>query len=166
MRDPRELPTRGLAKRSVLGLAVLMVAVASAAFGLWRESARAAETGGEAADPAPSRQAAVVYYFHGDARCPTCLAIERQTHRVVTNRFADELSEEALSFEVVNFDSAEGRHYRDRYDLAFGTVVVQAPGESGPWRNLSEVWTLIRAEPFEFEEYLVGNVRAVLESPR
>ena len=163
--DSARLSRRGFALRSALGLAVVLVAVASAAMGLRRESARTAAVAEAAASSASPAEAAVVYYFHGDARCPTCLSIERQTGLVLESRFADELAGGSLSFEVVNFDAAGGRHYRDEYDLAFGTVVVQAPGQDGAWRNLSEVWTLIRATRFEFEEYLVDNVREVLELP-
>ncbi len=32
----------------------------------------------------------IVYYFHGNVRCPTCKAIESQTRDVVENDFAEE----------------------------------------------------------------------------
>jgi len=152
----------GLALRALAGLVLVLVAVGSVLAGLRREAARAG--GGDAA-AAESPQAAApttVYYFHGDTRCPTCRAIEDRTAWVVTRRFADELANGTLAFEIVNFDAAEGRRFRDLYDLAFGSVVVQGAGAGRPWKNLAEVWTLIHGDPTAFEVYLIENVDAML----
>ena len=42
-------------------------------------------------DTAASKDHVIVYYFHGDIRCPTCKTIESQTHDTVQSDFAAQL---------------------------------------------------------------------------
>ena len=63
------------------------------------EELRALRSQGGSALPAgsvsptePLQEGLVVYYFHGDIRCPTCRAIESQTKDVVERDFADQLA--------------------------------------------------------------------------
>lgn len=128
------------------------------------ETSEAEETAfAESPAAAIRSQPVTVYYFHGDTRCKTCLAIESQTAHVIRARFAPELEDEALRFEIVNYDTPSNAHYLQDYDLSFGSVVVQGVGEDRSWENLAEVWTLIHGEPAAFEAYIVAHVRRMLE---
>lgn len=159
-----DIPKHKSIAKPVVGLALVAVAIAAVAIGLARESSKS-----EATDPTEAAvttveqpQMVTVYYFHGDTRCETCLSIEAATERVVRERFADELASGALRYEAVNYDTPANRHFRDDYDLAFGSVVVQGAGDSRPWENLADVWSLIHDDPATFDAYLDEHIAHML----
>lgn len=151
--------------KPLAGVAVLVLAAGSVLTGLMRQG----DAPRSAAGPAPAAavvariEPVTVYYFHADARCKTCRAIEAETARVVRQRFDAELADGRLAFEVVNIDAPAGQPFRARYELAFGSVVVQGAGAQQPWENLADVWTLIHGEPALFEAYVVDHVQRMLE---
>ena len=152
---------RGGVARPALGFALVAVAIGAVAIGVVRESSESRS--GEVAGALVEQERAVtVYYFHGQARCETCLAIESATERVVRERFAGELDAGTLRYEAVNYDAPAERHFREEYNLAFGSVVVQGVGDDRPWENLAEVWTRIHDDPAEFEAYLVEHISSML----
>lgn len=155
------VPARtGLAK-PLVGIVLVVVAIGAVAIGVVRESSKSV-TDEVVSSPAEQPQVVTVYYFHGDDRCQTCRAIEAATERVVRDRFAEELASGMLLYKAVNFDAPGERHFRDDYDLAFGSVIVQGYGDDHPWKNLTDVWSLIHSDPAEFEAYLVENIVPML----
>lgn len=152
--------------RSVAGLTLVAVALAALAIGLSREAKRG--SGGSAPPDTAARPydegSVVVYYFHGEFRCETCLAIEARTAEVVRRVFAEEIAGGAMRFEIVDFDEPANEHFRDDYDLAYGTVVVQGAGADGGWEELADVWTYIHAEGTAFEDYLVEHINRMLDT--
>jgi hypothetical protein len=154
-------PSReGLAK-PLLGIALIAVALGAVAIGVAREGSKSGAAD-DASPPAERTQVVTVYYFHGETRCETCLAIESATERVVRERFAEELAEGTLRYEAVNYDAPAGRHFRDDYDLAFGSVVVQGIGGDRPWENLADVWSLVHDDPAKLEAYLTRRITSML----
>jgi hypothetical protein len=101
----------------------------------------------------------VVYYFHGDLRCQTCNTIEEQSHDAIKTGFNPDLSSGVLSWRLVNFDEPENAHFRDDFDLSFSSVVVaEVHGDRVVrWKNLPDVWTLVRGSRQDFEAYIVQN---------
>jgi hypothetical protein len=165
----------GSVLKTALGVAIVAIAIAAVAVGLFREADHAREAEQIAATPAATSaietapgakahqpNAVIVYYFHGDYRCETCLAIESQTVRAVETNFADEIDAGRLRLEIVNFDAPANRHFRADYNLAFGTVLVQGAGEA--WENLDNVWDLVHEDPADFETYLVDQIRPMLDA--
>ncbi|MBC7335442.1 MAG: hypothetical protein H5U01_04105, partial [Clostridia bacterium] len=57
-------------------------------------TASPAAASGPAQEPAPQiiKDGVLVYLFHGNVRCPTCLAIEASTKEVLETNFAGELN--------------------------------------------------------------------------
>lgn len=156
-------PTRKGLGKPMMGLALVVVAIGAVAIGLAREASKSPVV--EAAlTPIERPQAVTVYYFHGETRCPTCLKIEAATERVVSEWFPDQLDAGTLRYEAVNYDVPSDRHFRNDYNLAFGSVVVQGVGEARPWENLAEVWSLIHDDPAVFEAYLVEHITIMLET--
>jgi len=151
--------------RGAAGVVLVLLALSAVAIGLTREATRAGAAAHDPATDAPAQKQVSVYYFHGDERCATCLAIEAQTTDVVREHFAPELDLGQLRYEVVNYDEPANQHFRDDFDLAYGTVVVQGADEARSWESLDDVWTLIHDDPADFEAYLVEHIRAALESP-
>jgi hypothetical protein len=156
----RSAPQAQRLARAALGILLVAGAGGAVVVGVARENAPSSSSGTAASDPAPA-EVVTVYYFHGERRCRTCLAIESATERVVRGRFADELAAGSLRYEAIDFDEPAHRHFKEDYDLAFGTVVVQGFGGARTWRNLTEVWTLVD-DPAKFEAYLVENIQPML----
>lgn len=160
--DSESAPQRkGLAKPA-MGIALVALAIGAVAIGVAREGSESS-AGQIAAEPVEQPRAVTVYYFHSDTRCRTCLAIESKTERIVRERFANELAAGTLRYEAVNYDAPDDRHFRDDYDLSFGTVVVQGIGGNRPWENLSDVWSLVHEDSEEFEAYLAEHITPMLE---
>lgn len=108
-------------------------------------------------------QGVTVYYFHGNRRCSSCLAIERYTVGSLQRAFSREIAEKQLLIEVVNVDNPENEHFVTDYELSYQTVVVQDP--SGSWRKLDRVWDLL-ADSAAFEGYITSEVDIDLERAR
>lgn len=147
--------------RTLLGLVLIVIVTSAVAVGIVREGAKSGVSGAAIA-PVEEPQAVTVYYFHGEMRCVTCLAIETATERVVHAEFGDEIASGNLRYLALNFDAPENRHFREKYDLAFGTVLVQGVDDERSWENLGEVWTLIHDDPIAFDAYLVEQIALML----
>ena len=86
----------------------------------------------------------VVYYAHGNTRCPTCEAIESQAHEAVTSGFAAELKDGSVSWKIVNYEEPAGERFIKDYGVHIATVVLvpMKDGKPGEWKRLDEVWSL------------------------
>jgi hypothetical protein len=105
----------------------------------------------------------VVYYFHGNRRCRTCLGIQESIVKTVRERFAAETASGALTFQEINFEEPENKHFAKDYDLSFGSMVVAA--QKGPatlkWENCNKVWDLAHNEP-ALTDYTDKQIRTFL----
>ncbi len=105
-----------------------------------RAAELAAETNAEAGD-----SKIIVYYFHGNARCKTCLTIEMYALEAVETGFPEALKANRIDFLTVNLDLAENEHFIDDFQLSARTVVIQkvVDGKGGAYLNLTRVWELV-----------------------
>ena len=46
----------------------------------------------------------LVYYFHGDARCSSCIKLEKYTEEAVKGHFQTEIESGKITFQVVNVE--------------------------------------------------------------
>ncbi len=165
------MSSRESLKVSVLSV-FLVALVASGAWaqtgkGLWGSqrpiAARTAETTPAATSgkrPAADRKI-VVYYIHGDARCPSCLKIESYTAEAVKTTFADSLKSGAIEWRPVNSDAKGNEHYMTDYQLVTKSVVLSEVrgGREVRWKNLPKVWELL-GDKDSFETYIKREVAA------
>lgn len=109
--------------------------------------------------------ALVVYYFHGETRCPTCRDIERYSHEAVQSAFAEDLAQDKVNWRVVNYEQPENSHFAADYEIVAPTVVLvrMADGKVVDWRNLGRVWELVGDQEV-FTEYLQNEIRSMLGS--
>lgn len=105
----------------------------------------------------------VVYYFHGDIRCPTCRAIESQTHETVQNDFADRLKSSRIAWKVLNYDKPEGADLAKRFDVHMANVVLarMSGGQIENWKRLDQVWALVGDKP-AFAEFVRAEITQML----
>lgn len=107
----------------------------------------------------------VVYYFHGNTRCPTCQSIENFSHAAIESAFAEQLGHQEVLWKVVNYELPEHSHFVTDYDIVAPTVVLvrRAAGDTVEWRNLDRVWELI-GDREAFTEYIQTETQSMLGS--
>ena len=87
----------------------------------------------------------IVYYFHGNARCKTCLTIEMYALEAIETGFPKALKANQIDFLTVNLEVAENEHFIDDFQLAARTVVLEriVDGKRKDYVNLTRVWELV-----------------------
>ncbi len=105
----------------------------------------------------------IVYYFHTTFRCRACLMLEQRTRQAVEGSFAAELKSGKIRFREINYEEPQNEHYMDRYKLYTKQVVISAvkDGKEVAWKNLDEVWQLLRNEA-RFNLYITDEVKKFL----
>jgi hypothetical protein len=113
---------------------------------------------------APSAERRVVaYYFHGHARCKTCLTIERYSQEALESGFQTELADGRLEWLVVDIDEPENEHFVEDFQLVSKSLVlVEYTGEKvGEFKVLPKVWRLT-GDKDAFLAYVQRETRAML----
>lgn len=118
---------------------------------------------GTDSETAPAHEI-LVTYFTTDARCPTCLQIEKQAREAIESGFPEELAGGTVRFVTKNFDRPENKHFIETYGLSFKTVVIsdRRNGREMSWARFDEVWDLVD-KPGDFAVYLRNGVRNCLD---
>lgn len=116
-----------------------------------------------AADLSSSIQV-VAYYFHGDARCPTCHRMEQFSKEAIEDNFKDELVSGKLVFKTVNIDKKENRHFVDDYQLYTKSLVLSLviEGKEVKSKNLAKIWEYAGNKE-KFFEYVKTEVNEFLK---
>ena len=111
----------------------------------------------------------VVYYFHGEIRCPTCRAIESQSHETVENDFAEQLRSGEMAWRIVNYEKPESADLTKKFDVHMANVVLARMdgGEIKNWKRLDQVWALVGDKPAfaEFVRTEIGQMLAESTPP-
>ena len=107
----------------------------------------------------------VVYYFHGNRRCNSCVTIERLTQKALEQGFATELRQGKIQWKPTNVETPETSHYVSDYRLASQSVILSQvkDGKQVGWQNLQQVWYLLGNEE-EFIAYVQDGIRASLRA--
>lgn len=107
----------------------------------------------------------VVYYFHSNARCPTCRSIEAYASEAVHGGFARQLDTGRMQWRVVNYEEPAYRHHVAEFNLIAPTVILvkMQGGAQSQWNNLARVWELVD-EKDAFISYVQDEIRALLTS--
>lgn len=83
----------------------------------------------------PERDRVEVIYFHGKQRCPTCMAIEKNTVDVVNTLFSDELKNGTVVFRNVDISTTEGEKIADNYEVTWSSLFVNRWKDGKETRN-------------------------------
>jgi hypothetical protein len=105
----------------------------------------------------------IVYYFHGEFRCQTCLKIEELTQKAVTGGFKKELAESKIEFKVLNIDLPQNAHFIKDYNLETKSVIISEYNGSKQvrWKNLPKIWDYYSNE-IMFIKYIQGEIKKYL----
>ncbi len=105
----------------------------------------------------------VVYYFHGNARCPSCYKLEQYAKEALEQNFANELKDGRVVFKVVNLDQAGNDHFVADYQLYTKSVVLSLVknGKQVKYKNLEKVWDLLRDQN-QYHAYVRDEIKPFL----
>lgn len=167
--------------KQVLTIVLLVFVVASLAYMVGKEQKSDAVSGEDANSSASVEESQysstneqdtdahkdiqlVVYYFHGDMRCPTCYRLESYAKEALDTYFAQELSSSDVVWQVVNVDELENHHFIQDYKLVTKSVVISETvnGKEIKWKNLERIWQLVRDKE-SYLNYIRDSVSTFLE---
>jgi len=105
----------------------------------------------------------VVYYFHSNTRCPTCQAIESQSHEAVQSNFGAQLGRGEILWKILNYERPAVAPLASKFDVQIPVVVLakMQGGQVQKWKRLDEVWALVGDKP-AFNTYVRDEINKVL----
>ena len=105
----------------------------------------------------------IVYYFHGTARCQTCLDIERHARETVFESHFADLMEGTIEWRSVNYEVPENRHFSNDFDLPYPSLVIvrEQAGYTAEWKLLGKTWELV-SDPAALRDYVQAELGALL----
>lgn len=118
-----------------------------------------------AAESAAQADKTIVYYFHGKARCPSCLKIEQYSAEAVKTGFVEELKAGTVEWYQVDTDEKENAHFVKDYNLFTKSVVVVKvrDGKQVGYKNLDKVWEYLGNKE-RFVKYVQDETRALAKA--
>jgi hypothetical protein len=109
----------------------------------------------------------VVYYFHGNTRCPKCRAIESQSQETVYTDFSAQLDSGQMTWKILNYEDPSVADLKEQFELIVPVVVLArvAGGQVQDWKRLDGVWGLVEDEA-AFAEYVRDEINQMLDALR
>jgi hypothetical protein len=141
-------------------VAVSVIALIAKEFG---DKSSAAEPGTNSA-VSTVEDRVVVYYFHGNSRCITCIKMEAYAREAIEAEFADQLNSGQMKFRAINVETASTEHFIEDYQLYSSSVVIVLFKDNMQvdWKNLSEVWELVHNKN-AFLSYIQDETTALMQ---
>ena len=106
-----------------------------------------------------------VYYFHGNVRCPTCVAIESQSKETVFTDYAPQLKVKEMSWSILNYEEPAAATLKNKFNIIAPVVVLARikAGKIEDWKRLDKVWALWD-DKAAFAKYLRDEIDAMLKA--
>lgn len=107
----------------------------------------------------------VVYYFHGDYRCQTCITIESYIKEAVEQYYATEVEEGSVQLKVINFDKKKNKAFIDKYKLFNQAMIVSryANDKEVEWKDCPKIWEIV-SNRSKFFSYVKKEVDKYLKA--
>lgn len=105
----------------------------------------------------------LVYYFHGAARCPTCLKMEQYAREAIEDEFQVREENGRVRWLAVNYDEPAHEHFVAKYQLVASTIVIAARRANNEevWRKLDRTWDLVGDEP-AYKRYVIEELNTMM----
>ena len=132
-----------------------------------RSSGGLVASSGAQADSQSLSEGLLVYYFHGNTRCPTCRSIESQSHETVEGEFSEEMKSGELAWKMLNYEESSGTELATQFEIQVPVVVLaqMQNGEIKDWKRLDQVWALVGDKP-AFAQYVRTEIRGMLDASK
>lgn len=103
-----------------------------------------------------------VYYFHGNHRCPTCNAIEKETKALLESTFKNQLNNGTIKLHLLNYEEDKNEAIVKKYEIwGSSLLLVDAKGKT---TNLTEMaFASARNEAPKFKADLKKEVDKLLK---
>ncbi|MDB4584360.1 nitrophenyl compound nitroreductase subunit ArsF family protein [Draconibacterium sp.] len=90
-----------------------------------------------------------VYYFHNTRRCPTCMAIEKETKKVLKEQpFADAEENEKLAFKSYNAENAANKKLVKKLGVTGSALIIMKGDEKIDLTSKGFMYALKQPEKF------------------
>lgn len=108
----------------------------------------------------------VVYYFHSNTSCPTCQAIESQSHETVQADFKARLDRGEVIWKILNYEQPAASALAKKFEIQMPVVVLakMKAGQIQDWKRLDKVWGLVGDKP-AFSAHLRKEINKMLGEP-
>lgn len=132
--------------KKIIKYSLISFVVISIAFAIGHEAEDSHSHATNEATPHPEvrglKNKVIAYYFHGNARCPSCLKIEKYSYEAIEKKYATELKNGTLEWRVLNVEEAPNNHFVKDYNLYTKSLVISLVKneEQKNWKNLEKVW--------------------------
>lgn len=153
-----------------LTISVLLLLFISFAVAMTADKGTEAEKPETATDSTKVEKAAtgdtkvIAYYVHGTRRCVTCRKLESYTQEAIEAAFSEQLEAGTIVWMPVNTDEEGNGHFIDDYQLFTKSVVLSEvkDGEELRWKNLDQIWTLVRGDKAAYLKYIQDELTAFI----
>jgi len=110
--------------------------------------------------------ALLVYYFHGNQRCPTCRSIESYSQEVVHTDFPDEVERGELVWKALNYERPAVAPLAEEFEVSDPLVVLvrMQNGKIADSKPLRAVWAKVRDKP-AFVAYVRDEIQRMIDAP-
>jgi hypothetical protein len=128
-----------------------------------RKSGGIPASSGDKVESEPVNDGLVVYYFHGNIRCPTCRSIESQSHETVQTDFAAQLKSGEMAWKILNYEESAVAPLAEKFKLDKPVVVLakMKSGQIEDWKRLDKVWAL-EGDKSAFTKYIHDEIDTML----
>src|SRR5512135_940326 len=111
----------------------------------------------------PSGSKVIAYYFHGNARCPTCHKLEQYSKEALETNFKDALASGKLAFKVVNVEDKQNGHFVNDYQLYTKALILSLvkDGKEIKSKNLDKIWEYVGNKQ-KYYDYVKSEVADLL----
>ncbi len=105
----------------------------------------------------------VVYYFHGQYRCTSCVRLEKLTKKAVASKFSREIARGDVMFRSINIDDTKNAHFLSDYRLSAKSVVLSkvVRGREVKWKNLLRILDYLKDEKM-YVKYIRDEVLGLM----
>lgn len=130
------------------------------------DTVKAVVSGNEATQkPVQVRPLVQIYNFHLTNRCPSCIAIEEETGKILATFFADEVKQGRIVRKILNVDDKANRKIAEKYE-AFGSGIFVTrvyQGKESTTDLTGAGFKFARNKPERYEEILKNQIEEYLK---
>jgi hypothetical protein len=104
-----------------------------------------------------------VIYFHGLHRCPTCIAIERETKATIENDLKEMVKAKKVAMEVFTIEDAKNQDLVKKYDI-WGSTLLIVDEKGNKLADLTEEgFSMARTQPEKFRSLLKAKIQGFIK---
>lgn len=110
---------------------------------------------------ADSGSPVTIYYFHGEHRCPTCIAIENETRAAMEINLKKEVENGKVELQVLNADEGRNKQICEKYGVYGSTLLLVKGNKTVNLTNMA--FSNARRNPDQFREELANEVKKLIK---